>query len=279
MHRPPRSPRNTVHLSSPGLSHAYPQRPASLSEVRGNRQGSHAKGVENCTSAPLMGPAIGYVCRLSAINHSDNPVWRSLEECISLLYHFPRASAYIYLTIHDLDFPYLIVCQIASINNQLHYGGLKNLCVTMSTAVESSLPIRAAKQSTTHPLAPVDAAEIKQAVAYVRAQWPTDTDLHFKCITLQEPAKKEAIPYLEAEASGTGLPQIDRRILITYYLRRTVSCRLIAIQWILLRLSLTLCVEQISRSRCESYYWHARIQCPSWPQLARSRRRRRDRCY
>ena len=99
----------------------------------------------------------------------------------------------------------------------------------MSTTIESSLPLRTAKQSITHPLAPVNAAEIKQAVSYVRAQWPADTDLHFKCITLQEPAKKEVVPYLEAEASGTSLPQIDRRVLVTYYLRRTVRERLAVI--------------------------------------------------
>jgi primary-amine oxidase len=95
----------------------------------------------------------------------------------------------------------------------------------MSTTFESSLPVRAAKQSITHPLAPIDATEIKQAVSYIQSQWPAETDLHFKCITLQEPAKKEVVPYLEAEASGTALPQIDRRVLVTYYIRKTVRLR------------------------------------------------------
>lgn len=93
----------------------------------------------------------------------------------------------------------------------------------MSATFESSLPVRATKQSATHPLAPIDATEIKQAVSYVRSQWPADTDLHFKCITLQEPAKKEVVPYLEAEVSRVALPQIDRRVLVTYYIRKTVS--------------------------------------------------------
>jgi primary-amine oxidase len=92
----------------------------------------------------------------------------------------------------------------------------------MSTSFESSLPVRAAKQSKTHPLAPIDATEIKQAVSYVRSQWPAGTDLHFKSITLQEPAKKEVVPYLDAEASGAPLPQIDRRVGVTYYIRKTV---------------------------------------------------------
>jgi len=73
-----------------------------------------------------------------------------------------------------------------------------------------------------HPLAPIDATEIKQAVAHVRSQWPAGTDLHFKCITLQEPAKQEVVPYLDAEVAGATLPQIDRRVLVTYYIRKTV---------------------------------------------------------
>lgn len=94
----------------------------------------------------------------------------------------------------------------------------------MATDVVSpSLPIRAAKQMTTHPLAPVSADEIKQAVSFIRAQWPADTDLHFKCITLQEPAKAEVVPYIEAEANGQSLPGIDRRAMVTYYIRKTVS--------------------------------------------------------
>ena len=92
----------------------------------------------------------------------------------------------------------------------------------MSSSVESSLPIRSARQSTTYPLAPIDATEIKQTVAYVRSQWPAGTDLHFKCITLQEPAKKEVVPYLDAETSEAPLPHIDRRVAVTYYIRKTV---------------------------------------------------------
>ncbi|KAL1586008.1 hypothetical protein WHR41_04737 [Cladosporium halotolerans] len=92
----------------------------------------------------------------------------------------------------------------------------------MATDVVSpSLPIRVAKQMTTHPLAPVSADEIKQAVSFIRAQWPADTDLHFKCITLQEPAKAEVVPYIEAEANGQSLPGIDRRAMVTYYIRKT----------------------------------------------------------
>jgi primary-amine oxidase len=88
--------------------------------------------------------------------------------------------------------------------------------------VSTSLPIRAAKTDEVHPLAPISPDEVKNAVALVKAQWPANTDLHFKAITLQEPAKAEAVPYIEAEFHGYQLPQIDRRIFVSYYLRQTV---------------------------------------------------------
>lgn len=88
--------------------------------------------------------------------------------------------------------------------------------------VSTSLPTRTAKTDEVHPLAPISPDEVKNAVALVRAQWPANTDLHFKAITLQEPAKAEAVPYIEAEFHGYQLPQIDRRIFVSYYLRQTV---------------------------------------------------------
>jgi len=88
--------------------------------------------------------------------------------------------------------------------------------------MEASLPIReTAAGSVPHPLAPIDAREIKQAAASVRSQWPADTDLHFKSISLQEPAKTEVVPYLEAQIAGQSLPKIDRRVTVTYYIRKT----------------------------------------------------------
>ncbi|KAM3413903.1 Amine oxidase [Cercospora zeina] len=88
-------------------------------------------------------------------------------------------------------------------------------------SVATSLPVRTTKQNDVHPLAPVDRNEIENAVQLVRAQWPEGTDLHFKTIMLQEPAKAEMVPYLEAELQGTHLPVIDRRAFVTYYLRMT----------------------------------------------------------
>lgn len=95
-------------------------------------------------------------------------------------------------------------------------------------AVATQLPVRTAKQSSIHPLAPIDKQEIQAAVALVKTQWPANTDFQFKTITLEEPAKAETAPYLEAEFHGEALPHIDRRVFITYYLRKTVrffSCR------------------------------------------------------
>lgn len=91
----------------------------------------------------------------------------------------------------------------------------------MAANMEAPLPIRTTTSSLVHPLAPIDAQEIKQAASFVRAQWPAGTDLHFKSITLQEPAKTETIPYLEAHISGQSLPKIDRRVTVTYYIRKT----------------------------------------------------------
>ena len=89
-------------------------------------------------------------------------------------------------------------------------------------AVSTSLPLRTAKQTAIHPLAPLNAEEIKHAASLIRSQWPAGVDLLFKSITLEEPAKAETVPYIEAEFNGHDLPTIDRRAAVTYYLRNTV---------------------------------------------------------
>lgn len=81
------------------------------------------------------------------------------------------------------------------------------------------------KQSTVHPLSPLSGPEISFTAELIRAQWPDKVDLRFKVVTLEEPAKKGLIPYLEAEHSGTSLPKIDRRVFVAYYLRNTVIMR------------------------------------------------------
>lgn len=88
-------------------------------------------------------------------------------------------------------------------------------------SISTSLPTRPAKQAYIHPLAPISSTEIENAVALVKAQWPSGTDLHFKAITLEEPKKAEMVRFLEAEFHGGELPSIDRRVFVTYYLRKT----------------------------------------------------------
>ena len=84
-------------------------------------------------------------------------------------------------------------------------------------------PVYIAKHSEVHPLAPISADEIQNAVSIIKSQWPSDTKFQFKSVTLQEPAKAEAVSYLEAEFQGEDLPNIERRIFVTYYIRNTVG--------------------------------------------------------
>lgn len=89
-------------------------------------------------------------------------------------------------------------------------------------AVTTSLPLRTAKPNSVHPLAPLSAVEIEATASLIKSQWPAGTDLHFKSVTLEEPSKAETVPYLEAEFHGYELTSIDRRVSVTYYLRKTV---------------------------------------------------------
>ncbi|EMC95625.1 hypothetical protein BAUCODRAFT_576846 [Baudoinia panamericana UAMH 10762] len=88
-------------------------------------------------------------------------------------------------------------------------------------SVSTALPLRTAKQSEAHPLAPLNAGEIRNAVLLIKAQWPANVDLRFKCVTLHEPAKAETVPFIEAEFHGYNLPRVDRRAFLNYYLRNT----------------------------------------------------------
>ncbi|KAK7513134.1 copper amine oxidase [Phyllosticta citriasiana] len=92
----------------------------------------------------------------------------------------------------------------------------------MATESVSSLPERLAKQRQLHPLAPLTAEEIKAAAAVIKSVWPAGTDLQFKNITLEEPAKADVVPYLDAEHAGTPLPSgIRRKAFVNYYIRNT----------------------------------------------------------
>ena len=74
-----------------------------------------------------------------------------------------------------------------------------------------------------HPLCPLTAAEISTSADLIRSVWPTGVDIRFKVVTLDEPAKKSMIPFLEAEHAGKALPKIARRAFVSYYIRNTVS--------------------------------------------------------
>ncbi len=80
-----------------------------------------------------------------------------------------------------------------------------------------------AKYTAAHPLCPLTASEISTTADLVRSVWPANIDLRFKVITLEEPAKKSMIPFLEAEHSGASLPEISRKAFVSYYIRNTVS--------------------------------------------------------
>jgi len=94
----------------------------------------------------------------------------------------------------------------------------------MAPSAESiALPVHPVKSSSTHPFAPLSKDEILNASRLVQAQWPEGTDLHYKAVTLEEPLKAEAVHYLVAEHEGKSVPSIDRRALVAYYIRKTVS--------------------------------------------------------
>ena len=78
------------------------------------------------------------------------------------------------------------------------------------------------QQAVAHPLNPLSGEEIRQASAIIKSSWPAHTDLRFKTVTLNEPAKKDFVPYLEAEHSGATLPRLDRKAFVAYYIRNTV---------------------------------------------------------
>ena len=74
-----------------------------------------------------------------------------------------------------------------------------------------------------HPLCPLTASEISDTAQLINSLWPSNVDLLFKVITLEEPQKKHFVPYLDAEHAGRNLPRIDRKAFVAYYLRNTVS--------------------------------------------------------
>ena len=89
-----------------------------------------------------------------------------------------------------------------------------------SSSILDNTPL-STKVQHVHPYAPLSANEITYASTLLSAQWPEDTDIHYKTVTLAEPPKRDVVPYIEAEARNATLPTIDRKAFVSYYLRKT----------------------------------------------------------
>lgn len=63
-----------------------------------------------------------------------------------------------------------------------------------------------------HPFDPITPAEIRLAVNILQSSFP-DIKLRFKVIDVQEPIKREVVPYIEAERLGKPLPAKPTRLL------------------------------------------------------------------
>jgi Cu2+-containing amine oxidase len=81
---------------------------------------------------------------------------------------------------------------------------------------------KASRHYAAHPMCPLTGPEISSAGKIIKSFWPSNVDLRFKVITLEEPPKKQFVPYLEAEHAGNALPRIDRKAFVAYYIRNTV---------------------------------------------------------
>ena len=94
----------------------------------------------------------------------------------------------------------------------------------MSTEQILSKPtVGVTKQLPIHPLSPLTSSEISTAAGLIRGLYPSKADLQFKTITLEEPAKSQLAPYLDAEYHGHPTGRIERKAFVNYYIRNTVS--------------------------------------------------------
>lgn len=69
-----------------------------------------------------------------------------------------------------------------------------------------------------HPFDPITPDEIQLAVRLLESTFP-GVKLRYKRIDLQEPAKHELIPYLEAERRGSPRPPKPARLLMAMFHR------------------------------------------------------------
>lgn len=73
-----------------------------------------------------------------------------------------------------------------------------------------------------NPLVPLTASEIHAATKLIKQQYLPNQALHFKVITLEEPAKKEVLAYFSAQKQGKSLPAVERKAFVCYYIRDSV---------------------------------------------------------
>lgn len=69
-----------------------------------------------------------------------------------------------------------------------------------------------------HPFDPITPGEIQLATKLLQAALP-GVDLRYKRIDLQEPIKKDVVPYIEAERLGKPLPPKPARLLVALFHR------------------------------------------------------------
>lgn len=69
-----------------------------------------------------------------------------------------------------------------------------------------------------HPFDPITPGEIQLAVKILEAAFP-GVNLRYKRIDVQEPIKKDVIPYIEAERLGKPLPPKPARLLLVLFHR------------------------------------------------------------
>jgi len=69
-----------------------------------------------------------------------------------------------------------------------------------------------------HPFDPITPGEIQLATKLLQAALP-GVDLRYKRIDIQEPIKKDVVPYIEAERLGKPLPPKPARFLIALFHR------------------------------------------------------------
>lgn len=69
-----------------------------------------------------------------------------------------------------------------------------------------------------HPFDPITAAEIQLVVQILQKNFP-NVPLRYKRVDIQEPIKKEVIPYIEVERLSKPLPEKPSRLLYALFHR------------------------------------------------------------